>query len=220
VTSALYDSVARIARHESRARAVASVGKVTDVMVPSGSPPDLAVAVKLRDSGLVLPRVPVAVGALGLAAPPDVDDLVVVVFLEGDVNAPIVVGRLYHPDENPPPDADRGKIALELPSREDEKKLKLIVDGTAPLLTLELPDDVAVSIDHEKVEVKAAEMHLTVETSGGGRAEVAAGGSKITLKKDGDVSIKAQGNLKLEASEIEISGQSKVKVSGGTVEIN
>jgi hypothetical protein len=40
------------------------------------------------------------------------------------------------------------------------------------------------------------------------------------MKKDGDVTIKAAGKLKLEATEVEISGQAKVKVSGGVVEMN
>ena len=220
MSAALYDSVARIARHESAARAVAGVGKVTDVFAPDGTPADLAVAVELRDAGLVLPRVPVAVGVMGFAAPPAVDDLVVVVFLDGDVNAPVVVGRLYHPGEDPPSAAASGKIALELPSRATDKTLRVIVDGGAPSFLLELPDDVAVEAGPQKVEVKAAEMHVTVETSGGGRAELAAGGSTITLKKDGDITVTAGGNLKLEGQQVEISGSSKVKVSGAQVEIN
>ena len=93
MSSALYDSVARIARHEVNTRATAGVGRVVDIHPADGALPDHAVTVKMRDSGLVLPRVPVAVGVMGFAAIPAVDDLVVVLYLEGDYNAPVVVGR-------------------------------------------------------------------------------------------------------------------------------
>jgi phage baseplate assembly protein gpV len=223
MTSALYDSVARIARHEASARAVAAVGVVTDLFDTSGSPADHAVTVELRDSGLALPRVPVAVGALGFAALPAVGDLVVVLFLEGDVNAPLVVGRLYHPDLEPPADAKAGKLVLALPAGEAEPKLRLVVDGAAPKIELHLPSDVLVEIDDGVVKLAVGqneELRVKVEAAGGGRVEIAAGSSKITLKQDGDVTVSAGGNLKLEANEIDISGSGKVKVSGAQVEIN
>jgi uncharacterized protein involved in type VI secretion and phage assembly len=220
LTSALYDSVARIARHEAAARAVAAVGEVTDALGADGTPADHAVTVKLRDSGLVLPRVPVAVGALGFAALPAVGDLVIVVFAEGDYDAPIVVGRLYHPDLDPPKDATAAKLVLALPPGEAEPKLKAVIDGDATTIVLDLPGKVKIELAEETVKIAVDELKVTVEAAGGGRVEVAAGGSKVTLKKDGDVSIKAAGNLKLEATEIEISGSSKVKLSGAAVEIN
>ncbi len=75
--------------------------------------------------------------------------------------------------------------------------------------------------DKKKVEIKVGEMAVSVLGSGGGRAEIAAGGSKITLKKDGDITISAtSGKLKLEANEIELSGSAKVKISGAQVEVN
>lgn len=219
MSTALYDSIARIARHEARARAVAGVGKVVDIFPADGAQPDHAVTVEMRDSGLVLPRVPVAVGAMGLAAIPAVGDLVVVVYLEGDYNAPIVVGRLYHPDQNPPKHAD-GQIVLHLPSGESEPKLKLDIEGAEPSITLELPGEVKIEVVEGKVQIAVGAMHVSVEGSGGGRAEVAAGSSKITLKQDGDITITAAGNLKLEGTEVAISGSAKVKIQGATVEVN
>jgi uncharacterized protein involved in type VI secretion and phage assembly len=218
--SALYDSVARIARHEAAARAVAAVGVVTDVFDAGGAPADHAVTVELRDSGQALPRVPVAVGPLGFAAIPAVGDLVVVLFVEGDANAPVVVGRLYHPDLEPPQDATAGKLVLALPAGEAEPKLKLVVDGAAPTMELDLPGKVAIRLAEGKVDLTVDKLQVTIDAAGGGRVEVAAGSSKITLKQDCDVTISAGGNLKLEANEIDISGSGKVKVSGAQVEIN
>lgn len=221
MSSALFDSISRIARHEANARATAGVGQVTDIYPADGATPDYAATVEMRDSGLVLPRVPIAAGVLGAAAIPVVGELVVVVFMDGDYNAPVIVGRLYHPDQNPPKHAD-GQIVLALPSGADEPDLKLEVEGGTPSVKFELPGgEVLIEVTEKKVQIQIGEIAVSVQSSGGGRAEIAAGGSKITLKKDGDITISASSSkLKLEANEIEIAGSSKVKISGAQVEIN
>jgi hypothetical protein len=48
----------------------------------------------------------------------------------------------------------------------------------------------------------------------------AAGSTTITLKQDGDVAVKTQAKLAIEAAEIDLSAQGKVKITGATVEIN
>src|SRR5262245_30021442 len=101
MSAALYDSITRIARHEVNGRAFAGVGRVVDVFPANDGQQDHAVSVEMRDSKLVLPRVPIAVDAMGFAAIPAMDELVVILFLEGDHNAPVMIGRLYHPDKNP-----------------------------------------------------------------------------------------------------------------------
>lgn len=220
MTSALYDSVARIARHEATARAIAGVGKVTDVFPADGATPDYAVTVEMRDSGLLLSRVPVATGVLGAAAIPAVGELVVVVFMEGDYNAPVVVGRLYHPDQDPP-EHKEGQIILWLPSGTSDPKLKVAIEGEKPAINLELPNgEVNIEIVEKQVQIKIGELSVTIQSSGGGRVEIAAGGSTMTLKKDGDVTIKTSGKLKLDATEIDLTGSAKVKLSAAQVEIN
>jgi uncharacterized protein involved in type VI secretion and phage assembly len=173
----------------------------------------------MRDSGLVLPRVPIAVGVMGFAAIPAVGDLVLVVFLDGDFNAPVVVGRIYHPDQEPPKHS-QDQIVLALPSGADPPDLELLVKSTEPLMQLTLPGDVKIEIQNGLVAIAVGSMQVRVEGSGGGRAELAAGGSKITLKQDGDITVKSAAKLRLEGNEVEISGTAKVKVSGAQVEIN
>ena len=217
--TALYSSISRIARHEASARPVASVGKVTGIHPHEAAPADHAVSVQLRDSGIILNRVPIAVGAMGLAAIPAVDDLVVVVFLEGDYHSPVVVGRLYHPDQEPPKHKD-GQLVLRLPSGASTPDLECEITGDPPAIKLTLPGEVLIEVVKEKITIGVGEIKATLDGAGGGRMELAAGSSKVTMKKDGDVTIKAAGKLKLEATEVEIAGQAKVKVTGGTVEMN
>jgi uncharacterized protein involved in type VI secretion and phage assembly len=180
---------------------------------------DHAVSVKMRDSALVLPRVPVAVGAMGFAAIPAVDDLVLVVFLDGDVNAPVVAGRVYHPDQEPPPHA-RDEIVLALPSGSDPPDLNLVVKGAEPSIALAMPGEVTVKVLDAEVHIAVGAMKLIVEGAGGGRATLEAGGSRLVLKQDGDVTLEAKGALTLKGAQVEIKGDATVKVQGAQVEIN
>lgn len=217
--SALYDSIARIARHEVRGHATAGIGVVTEIHPAGAALKDHAATVTMRDTGVVLPRVPIAVGVLGFAAIPDVDDIVVIVFMEGDFGAPVIVGRLYDPDREPPKH-DNGELVLALPPGASTPDLELVVDGSAPSIKLKLPGDVVIEIKEAKVSIAVGKMTILATGSGGGQAEIAAGDSKLTLKENGDITLTSKGKLKLEGTEVEISGSSKVKVSGAQVEIN
>ena len=221
MSAALYESVARIARHEVSGRALPAVGKVTATFGADGLPPDHAVTVELRDSGLVLPNVPVAVGALGFSALPAVDDLVLVVFMGGDPNAPVVAGRLYTDALAPPPEGKDGVITLCLPAGAAQPDVNLVVDGAAPSIVLQVgTEPVKLTVDAQQVTVEFADLKLSVTTAGGGRLVLAAGGTEVTLKKDGDLSLKSAGNVTIEGNEVQIKGSSKVKVTGGVVEVN
>jgi len=213
VTSALYDSVARIARHEASARAVAGVGRVTELF--DGGTQDHAVTVEMRDTGLVLPNVPVAVGVMGFAAIPAVDDLVAVVFMEGDFNAPVVVGRLYNRDQPPPMHGD-GEIVLHVPS--GDPKIKLDVVAATPSVTLVMGDtEIEILSDSFAVTVGDASIKAM---SSGGRVEIDVGGASLVMKKNGDVTLKCSGSFKVQAAEVDVSATGKLKLAGAQIELN
>jgi hypothetical protein len=215
----LFDSVSRIARHEAAARPVASAGEVTSIFPNDGTSPDYAVSIKLRESGMVLPHVPIAVGAMGFASIPAVGDLVMVTFLEADWNSPVVTGRLYHPDQNPPKHGG-GQIVLRLPSGAEPADLNCEIASDPVSVLLTLPGDVTIEIKEEVISLAAGKIKLTIDAGGGGRMTAEAGGSSITLKQDGDISIQSQSKISLEGSEIEMKAQGSVKISGATVELN
>jgi phage baseplate assembly protein gpV len=219
MSAILYDSIARIARHEANARAIAGIGIVTQAYGADSSSKDYAVAVKMRDTGILLPRVPIAVDATGFAALPAVNDLVVVLFVNGDMHGGVVVGRLYSPDLEPPENA-KGQIVLRLPPGDSQPKINLVFQGDKPSISLTVDSDVAIECLKDKVEVKCGDIKVTLTSAGGGRAEIAAGGSTLTLKKNGEISISAQGDLKLAGANIEISAQGNLKIKGAKVDIN
>ncbi|MGE0824810.1 MAG: phage baseplate assembly protein V [Candidatus Binatia bacterium] len=216
---ALYDSIARIARHEAQARTIAAVGRVVSIFPADGGDLDHAVTVELRDSGLVLPRVPIAVGVLGFAAIPAVEDLVVVVFLDGDLNAPVVVGRLYHVDHNPPQHKAH-ELVLRLPSGEADPGFNLVINGKESSLQLTCPGEVSVEAKKEKVTLTVGEIEVSLDGAGGGRLEIKAGDASITMKTNGEMALATTGKLKLEGTDIEISASGKVKISGAQVDVN
>jgi hypothetical protein len=219
VSASLFDSVSRIARHEASARVTAAIGVVVDVFDGTSAPPDHSVTVELRETGLVLPQVPVAVGALGLAATPDPGDLVIVVFADGDVHSPVVVGRLYHADLAPPEHA-AGDIVLRLPPASSSPSLQAVVRGGDPSLTLQLGEDVSVELDDTKVHVKAGDAEATLEAGGGGRAEIKVGDATLTISGRGDVELSTTGKITMKGSEIELKGQSSVTISAPQVKVN
>jgi phage baseplate assembly protein gpV len=67
--------------------------------------------VKLREGKLELKKVPIATPHVGLVSPPRVGDLVLLSYVGGDPNRPIVVGRLYSDGARPPKhDADEWRV--------------------------------------------------------------------------------------------------------------
>ena len=221
MTSVLYDSVARIARHEARVQPVVAVGRVVKLYEKAGAGTDYAVSVELRDSGLSLPRVPIATGLAGFAALPQIDELVVVMFANADYHAPIVVGRLYDP-AIPAPEHAPGEIALHLPAgaTASDAKLNLTIKGDEPSIDMKTAPDVQVSIDGERIALVAGGVSLTISSAGGGSAKLEAGGSTVTVKQDGDISLESPGKLTIKATDIELQGSGSVKIKGATVDIN
>lgn len=217
MTSAdLFDSVARIARHEVAARPTAATALVTAVHGPGGAA-EHAVDLRLRDEGTALHRVPVAVGALGTVVTPMVGDLVVVVFTDGDVHGAVVVGRLHHTDLAPPAHAD-GQLVLALPPGRDPT-VACTVDPGEPTLRLRV-GEVEVEITAQLVTITSGDLGVELDGGGAGVARLKVGQAELTLAGGGDVSLSTTGTLTLEGTNVEIKGQAKVGVTGGVVDIN
>jgi uncharacterized protein involved in type VI secretion and phage assembly len=207
-----------IAEREIASRPSAGIGEVTSI----GSGEDIyACSVKIRETGLVLPSVPIAVGGLGHVGTPAVGDLVVVVFVAGDLHAPVIVGRLYD-DETGPPKHEPGEVVLSLPPGPAESDSALDVrlkagDGERSLaVTLDGSEKVEVKIVDDSVSIVVGEAKVDVET---GSIGLEVGDAKLVLKKNGDVSIEG-GKLSLKATQIEIDGDASVKIAGQTIDLN
>lgn len=219
MSNRFFEAVSRIARHEAEAREIAGFGVVTEVHHKLTGMGDHAVDLELRDRGLILPRVPVAVGALGVTAAPAVGDLAVVMFAEGDLHAGVVVGFVHHPDL-PAPDLSEEQIALSLPPGSMSPAASALLDYAAPSLVLKIGQSTEVSIEDGAVTITSGGASIAIDAGGSEEVKIDTGGASILMTAGGEVTLDAQQKLTLKATEIEMKADATVKINGAIVELN
>lgn len=206
--TAIVPSLRALIRAELAALRLTDLGVVTRVYTNDGGSGETAteVDVRLRGSTVELQRVPVAVGRLGLSCVPRVDDLVVLSFIGGDLNAPVVLGCMY--DERVlAPDAKDDELVYVVP---DDAR-----DG-ARRVELQLPEGRKVTVEDAKLTITMGETTITVEADGAVTIEAK---GDLTLKSQGAVSIEAQGDATLKGQSVTVEGSSSAKLKGSTTTI-
>ncbi|MGR9052516.1 MAG: phage baseplate assembly protein V [Gammaproteobacteria bacterium] len=231
--SNLVSSIQAIIRQELRSVRVAELGVVEAVYPHSagGDKDNYGCDVRLKNSGLLLKRVPIATGHIGTVAVPNIGDLVLLAFDKGDVNQPLVIGRLYN-DADRPPLNNPDEVIFRLPLAEaDDKTVKAAIrnhqDRSPPReLIFEMPPKITVRITDGTITATAGKTEMKLDQPGGsgGTVTVVAGRTKITMNQDGDVSVeaagamslKANGDLSLEGTNVSIKGRMKTDIEAGT----
>jgi phage baseplate assembly protein gpV len=229
----IVSTIQEIVRHELRRVRIAEMGLV-EAVYPHSTGEDLdnyGCDVRLKNSGLLLKRVPISIGHIGTAAIPNKGDLVLLSFDKGDVNQPIVIGRLYNEKQRPPlnnPD----EIIFRLPLADaDEKTIKgalrnLQSNSPPREIIFEMPPKITVRVTDGTVRATAGktEMKLDQPNGSGGTVTVVAGRTMITMNQDGDLTVeaagamtlKAAGDLSLEGQNVAIKGRIKTDIEAGT----
>jgi uncharacterized protein involved in type VI secretion and phage assembly len=148
----------------------------------------------------------VATPRIGAVSIPAVGDMVLVQFIGGDLNAPIVTGSLYNDQDRPPP-SDDGQSILHLPlaaSDDDAVHVELHSgDRRALLFTLGGGLSLTAQDDDPVLE-------LTVD---GGKA-------RVKIDRDGAIAIESNGAIELKGNEITIEAQRNLTLKGAKVNIN
>jgi hypothetical protein len=172
--------MSQVARRELASRRSLGLGTVAAARANEGGSGEhyLDCDIRLHGCDLLLHNVPVAVGRVGLSALPRPGDLVVVGFVEGDVNGPVVIGSLNAAGA-PPPAAAPDEVVYAVP---DDL-------GDSRRLELRLPNGNRLTVKDSLVEIVMGNTTLKVEADGA-----------ITLQAASDVTIKASGSLSLEAA--------------------
>ncbi|MFL5542118.1 MAG: phage baseplate assembly protein V, partial [Longimicrobiaceae bacterium] len=227
--SGIVETIQAIVRHELARVRVADLGVVETVRshAAGGDHDNYGCDVRLKNSGLLLKRVPIATQHVGSVAAPAVGDLVLLTYDKGDVNQPVLIGRLYS-DSARPPVNETGEILTRLPLGEDDDAtlVSLLRNvGGEREARLELAPKVTVLADKGSIQATAGKNELLIEQPGGsgGTVKITAGRTTITLKQDGDVTVEAAGNLTLKANgDLTLEGTNvKVKAkANGSVEAN
>lgn len=231
--SNIVNTIQEIVRHEMRRVHVTELG-IVEAVFPhrGGSDKDnYACDVRLKNSGLLLKRVPTMSGHIGTAAIPNVGDLVLLIFDKGDINQPIIIGRMYN-DKARPPINDTDEVIFRLPLAEaDDKTIKGAIrnhQSKSPPreIIFEMPPKITVRITDGTVRATAGKTEMKLDQPGGsgGTVTVLAGRTKITMNQDGDVVVEAAGamtlkatrDLTLEGQNVTIKGKMKTEIQAGT----
>ena len=230
--STIVNTLQEIIRHEMRSLRVADLGLVEEVYPHSGGSDvdNYGCDVRLKNSGLLLKRVPLTIGHIGTASIPNKGDLVLLTFDKGDVNQPIIIGRLYNEKQRPPlnnPD----ELIFRLPLAEaDDKTIKGAIrnhpsQSPPRELIFEMPPKITVRVTDGTVRATAGKTEMKLDQPGGsgGTVTIFAGRTKITMNQDGDVTVegaaditlKARGDLKMQGRNVKIESQMNTDIKAG-----
>lgn len=209
-SSELIDTLRSLIRDELARRRAPALGIVTAVHArdADGSDANHQVNVRLVASGLELQHVAVAVGRLGLSMLPQAGDTVIVVFIEDDLNAPVVVGSLYDTQVQPPV-AQAGEL-IYAPSDAGG-------DASMKRLHVALGSDVTLTADDENLKLVLGGTELTIARDGDVTITSAA---RLVIQSQGDISLEAGGNLDLKAqANVTLSGVSTTVEGQGSAKL-
>jgi phage baseplate assembly protein gpV len=181
----------------------------------SGGPDNHQIDARLRSSGVELKRVPYMVSRLGVSSLPQVGDLVVLAFVDGDLNAPIALGSIYD-DTAHPPVAQEHEVVYTPPDPGDSSVRRLYVElSSGAKLTLD-DDNLKVELGDTTITV-ARDGDLTIQSKG--KISLSAQGD-VQIDAQGDIKLSAQGNLDLQGMSSTVQGQSSTTVKGPSISVN
>jgi hypothetical protein len=223
----MVEIIQRIVCQELARRRSARLGVVTAVFAHTGADDDnnYEVDLRLKHEDLELRKVPLAAPHVGMAAPARVGDLVLVQFVDGDLNQPLVVGRFYHADERPPLHKEAEVLFEQRVPDGTLNHLRFTDDGTIYLQRdVTKPEDnsaakTSIRIDGASgdVQIKAGEKIL-VELVHDSELRITCDGKPVTIACD---SLKVSCDSKLTVDgDVEVNGDLKVSGPAGSTTIS
>ena len=216
MTMTLYETIQRIVQDEIATMRTSELGIVRDQQshASDSDTDNYACTVQLRNSGIVLKQVPVATSRIGCVSIPAVGDMVLVQFIGGDINAPVITGSFYNDEDRPPVNVN-GQAIMHLPlgaGDSDAVHIELHSGDTRELI---IKLGKAISID-----IKDDDPVIQVDVDNGK--------AKLQIDRDGAITIESGGDLKIKGNNISMEGQGSIDIKasgqmnlkGATVNIN
>lgn len=224
--NSLIEIIEKIVRKEIEKLRFSEMGVVSAIYPYSENEDNYECDVKLKNSGLELKRVSVTAPRMGTAEIPNKGDLVLIDFVRGDSNAPIITGRLYNDEDRPPPNKENEIISwLPLHAKDKEKIITEMrsFDGKREVL-LKLPEDVTLRVVDNEFKGEIGKTGFSFKQDGEGVITIEAGKSKVNIKQDGDIEINSQAkidikavrDLSIQAQNIKLKSSMDTKIEAGT----
>jgi len=189
-----------IVREEIRKLKILDIGTVTSVFPhsSSGDKDNYECNVKLRDYDLELRRVPVATQLIGLSYIPSVGDLVLVAYVDGNINAPVIIGRLYNDKQRPPLSKEEEIVFEPNYSRSTRRRIHF-----------KLPSGITFTVEDEVITLKTEKYKVKIKNNGEISIET---NGKISISSKNDVEIVSSRKLRLEAANVEIFSRNDLEI--------
>jgi len=146
---------------------------------------------------------------------PEVNDEVLVTFEQGDLRRPYVLGGLHN-------GVDKPKLGDGLVDSSGAVKRRGFVSkkGHSLLFFDDASDDgVAVLTGDSKLRISLNGSKSTIKISSNGKVEIE-GQTDVTIKAGGNLTLQATGKLELSGAQVAIKGSGPVEVSGSPIKLN
>jgi len=147
--------------------------------------------VQLKNGGSELRKVPILTPRIGLTWVPNINDLVLLGYIGGNANSPVVLGCL-HNDEQRPPTNKAGELVYVSPDSKDAKLKRMYY---------RFPSGLALLVKDDMVRVTADKLVLTIRSNG--ELTIMYDKSKSFIQIDpqkGDIGIYSDSNSSLGAN--------------------
>ncbi len=197
--------IKKIAEDEAKKLHIMEMGIVTSIFPHSeeSNKENYECNVKLKNRDLELRKVPIATQHIGFAYVPNVGDLVLLSFINGNINAPVLIGRLYN-DENRPPVNNAGEMVFESPDPEKSGLRRLF---------MKFPNGIVLSITDNELKAEIGKSRVTIKTDGDVTIE---SNAKLNIISKGTTKVTSGGDLSLSAQNIKIESKQAIEVKAGT----
>lgn len=216
MTLSLFETIQRIVRQEMGQVRTAELAVVQEQHPHAGDSDkdNYACTVALRNSGIVLKQVPVATQRIGTVSIPAVGEMVLVQFIGGDINAPVITGRLYNDEERPPVNDDNQAIVhLPLAAEDSDAVHMELHSGDTRQILIKLGDGITVTIQDDdpvlKVEVDGGKGSVQIDRDGavtvGSQGDLTINGNNITIEAQGNLDLKAGGNANVQGATVNLN---------------
>jgi phage baseplate assembly protein gpV len=204
IIMSIIENMKVVAQKEIKKLRMPELGIITSVFPHSGAADkdNYECNLRLKNRNIELRRVQIATQSIGLVSPPAVGDLVLVEFINGDINAPIVIGRLYNEKDRPP--VNKLEEIVYIPAYKENSGVRRIY--------LEFPGGMNIKITDAEVTVNAGDTRVIVQRSGDVVVEAK---GNINVKSKGDTLIKSDGDLSISASNIKINSEKELSIKSG-----
>lgn len=160
---------------------------------------------------------PMAGKGKGMFFLPDVGDEVLVIFNEGDIRQPYVIGSLWNKNETPPETNSDGKNLIKLIKSKGGHEIRINDKDDEGQIIIKTKNGNSITIydkGNGKIELKDKSGSDKIVIDGDGKSIEITGDSAINLKAK-SCSVKIDGN----SNSIELKSSAKVAISAASIEI-